>query len=234
MKTQRSVGRSANPAEWRRLERLVDRQLAVLAGKRCPKKWLKLLGASSSVALSVAARNYQPGFDLSLMAVVPACCVGLKRLLSWICLDGKRGFTSLDTSKLVDVIATPALPYWVFSVICGQEETVNLGSDTASTRLQQKLRRPMTISEAVALCVHDEHGIAITKIAFRAGASRHDLWSQVPLIFWDYDDNAPCLGSIPTYGVAPNFALPSLDEELMIEGFHGERVRAWKSRFVKQ
>lgn len=232
----KALCRSASLAEWNLMEELAEAQLATLQTRGCPEEWVYCLSNSLSQALMVAANCFQDGIDgMPLLPVIPSSCLSLRQLMPLVLIDDQQGFAEFEgDTDIFNLCPAPLYPYWIFFVQYG-DITIGLSPDDMVTpEAQILLRRPLTVEEAIALCIHDDSGCVLDEFAVWAAASRHKSSGEIPCVFWDSDVDAPRLGRTETGSGDAGFATPTVEESFAVAGHLDGSVRLHKQIFVKR
>jgi len=230
MKTSSKVKR-VGMAEWRGMEETIDAQLQTLAERKCPVSWISRLEQGAAPALAFAAKRYRYGVEWPLLAVVPIGCLSLRRLLRLVVLRGLRTRTVLPEEQLFSFFETPQNPYWLISVDVGVGN-LGIAPGLVANQALKHRRRALTVSESVALCVHEPR--ILKTLAIWAGGSYYEENAfDSPTVYWQ-EGEGPWLGVGERDKGERDFGTPTADVEVMIECCPDGRARIWKSKCVKQ
>ena len=162
-------------------------------------KRLRKLGCPESIVLSfererqsILEKAWQTRIDsgnIPFVFVIPIKYLGLNGMMGMIRYKGKKGKTSLDPSKIGDIIETPETPYCIFNVNNGSA-TIGQTFEESESFIKGRGRRGLTAIETISLLIQENipsHSLVSLMSLWDFDPSEEDLFKNVTCVFIDLD-----------------------------------------------
>jgi hypothetical protein len=95
---------------------LFDDQIKTLENKGCPLEIVKMFKYQKDKVIETAIQTDISESDIAFLPVIPKSYIGAYGLMPMIQNGEEFGYTCLDPNKLVDIVETPKVPYYIFGV----------------------------------------------------------------------------------------------------------------------
>ncbi len=135
------------------LNQLFDNQIETLKKRGCPQIILKILCDQRKIVISKAAKMEIPEDNIPFIPVIPQVYMGIYALMPMIRNKQNLGYTFFNPNLIVNNIATPLHPYFIYDIEDGRN-TLGKSPQKAKEVIKEQERCSLTVDEVIALCVH--------------------------------------------------------------------------------
>ena len=177
--------RETERIKFKNLERLFNKQIRTLKERGCSRQIIEMFQEQGAFVLEEASKMLFAKGNIPFLPVIPITYKSLYDLMAMVRNGDKQGANFLKSLAFTDECVTPDGPYYIFNVEDGRA-TINKNPGEAIEILKNQSRSPLTLAEAIALCIHTDKLINIY-----ACGSRYEFPHNVPYIYLAHGQ--PCL-----------------------------------------